>query len=49
MKVRLAYRDRDLAAEAELPPNAETLIQDLGLRILLGTMAVGDKFLYGVA
>lgn len=49
MKVRLAYRDRDLDPEAEPPPNADALTQDLGLGILLGTMAAGDKYLYGVA
>ena len=49
MKVHLAYRDRDLDPEAEPPANADALTQDLGLGILLGTMAGGDKYLFGVA
>jgi hypothetical protein len=49
MKVHLAYRDRDLDPEAEPPANADVLTQDLGLDLLLGTMARGDKFLFQVA
>ncbi len=49
MKVHLAYRDRDLDLEAEAPANADALTQDLGLDILLGTMARGDKYLYQAA
>lgn len=49
MKVHLATRDRDLDLEAEPPPNADALTQDLGIGILLGTMAGGDKYLYEVA
>jgi DNA mismatch repair ATPase MutS len=49
MKVHLAYRDRDLDREAELPPNAEALTQDLALGILLNAMATEDKYLYQVA
>jgi len=49
MKVRLTDPDRDLDLEAEPPPGAEALTQDLGLEILLGTMAAGDRYLYEVA
>lgn len=49
MKVRLAYADRDLDLEAEPPPNADALTQDLGLGLLFGAMAGGDKYLYDVA
>ena len=49
MNVHLAYRDRDLDLEAQPPANADALTQDLGLEILFGTMARGDKYLYGVA
>jgi DNA mismatch repair ATPase MutS len=49
MKVHLAYRDRDLDPEAELPPNADQLTDDLGLRVLLGAMAAGDSYLHGIA
>jgi len=49
MKAFLMYRDRDFDAEANLPPNAATLTQDLGLDTLFGAMAAGDKFLLAVA
>ena len=49
MKVFLSYRDRDFDLAAELPPNAEVLSTDLGLPILLGAMAAGDRFLFDVA
>jgi DNA mismatch repair ATPase MutS len=49
MKVFLAYCDRDLDLAAQLPANAETLTQDLGLDILFGAMAAGDRFLPTVA
>jgi len=45
MKVCLAFPDRDLDLEAPLPPNAEDLLADLGLGILLNAMAAGDKYL----
>jgi DNA mismatch repair ATPase MutS len=48
MKVHLALSDRDLDLEAELPPGADTLAQDLALRILLDAMAGGDKYVYDV-
>ncbi|MGH2466019.1 MAG: MutS-related protein, partial [Candidatus Limnocylindrales bacterium] len=49
MKVHLAYRDHDLDPEAEPPPNADALTDDLGLGILFATMAGGDRYLYEVA
>ncbi len=49
MKVQLAYRDRDLDLEAEPPPNADEVTQDLGLDIVLDAMAHGDRYLRQVA
>jgi MutS domain V len=49
MKVHLAYADRDLDLESELPPNTTALTEDLGLGILLEAMAGGDRYLYEVA
>lgn len=49
MRVFLAYRDRDFDLGAELPANTEALTQDLGLNILFGAMAAGDRFLLAVA
>ena len=49
MKAFLMYRDRDFDVEANLPPSAAALTQDLGLDTLLGAMAAGDPFLLGVA
>ncbi len=48
MKAFLMYRDRDFDAEANLPPNAAALTQDLGLDTLFSAMAAGDKFLLAV-
>ncbi|HEY1699943.1 MAG TPA: hypothetical protein VGG75_09570 [Trebonia sp.] len=45
MKVFLMYRDRDFDIEAKLPPRIIDLTADLGLGILLDTMAQGDDFL----
>jgi MutS domain V len=49
MKAHLLHRDQDFDFDAELPPNASDLIQDLELPTLLGAMAGGDKFLYDVS
>ncbi len=49
MKVHLASADRDLDPEAALPANADALVADLGLGLLLGAMAAGDKYLQFVA
>jgi len=43
------YRDRDLDLQGDLPPSAAALTQDLGLDILFGAMAAGDRFLLDVA
>jgi DNA mismatch repair ATPase MutS len=45
MKVHLMFPDRDFDLEAELPENAPTLTQDLGLDIVFTAMATGDRFL----
>ncbi len=49
MKVFLLYPDRDFDLKQELPPQAEALIQDLEIDILLDAMAQGDSFLRNVA
>ena len=49
MKAFLMYRDRDFALDGPMPPNAETLTQDLELDRLFAAMAAGDKFLRDVA
>lgn len=49
MKVFLLYPDRDFDLSKPLPPLIEALERDLGLDILLNTMAQGDRFLYQVA
>lgn len=49
MKVRLAFRDRDLDPDTALPPNADALAQDLGLEIVLTAMAAGDKYVHEIA
>jgi DNA mismatch repair ATPase MutS len=49
MKVHLAFHDRDLDLEDELRPNADALIQDLGLELVFRAMAGGDKYLYELA
>ncbi|MDE3074151.1 MAG: DNA mismatch repair protein MutS [Chloroflexota bacterium] len=49
MKAFLMHRDRDFDAQAELPPNARDLIQDLELDTLFDAMARGDKLLLAVA
>ncbi|WP_342778619.1 MutS-related protein [Desulfosoma caldarium] len=48
MKVFLLYPDRDFDVAQPLPPNAESLTQDLALNTLFGAMAQGDKFLFQV-
>ncbi len=49
MKTFLLFADRDLASEPKPPTNADTLIQDLELDILVEAMAGGDRFLAGIA
>ena len=49
MKAFLLYEDQDFDLKADLPPNADDLIQDLELGRLFAAMAAGDKFLFEVA
>jgi DNA mismatch repair ATPase MutS len=49
MKVFLMYPDRDFDAKQALPWQADDLIQDLELSILLQTMAQGDDFILEIA
>ena len=49
MKAFLMERGRAFALEGTLPPNAELLVQDLELELLLQAMAQGDEFVLQVA
>jgi len=49
MKAFLMFRDRDFDAGAKLPDNADGLIQDLELDILLNAMAGDDKHIYEIS
>jgi hypothetical protein len=49
MRVHLLHADRDFDLEAELPPQASDLTTDLGLDILFGVMAAGDRYLLEAA
>ncbi len=49
MKVHLAYRDRDFDLESQPPSNAQALIEDLGLDLIVKSMAAGDRDLDAVA
>ncbi len=49
MKVLLMHPDQDFNLKDELPPQAEALIQDLELDVLLDAMAAGDPFLRNIA
>lgn len=49
MKVFLMERDQAFSLEQKLPPNAELLVQDLELELLLQTMAQKDDFVFQVA
>jgi len=49
MKVLLMHPERDFDVQAPLPPQADTLVQDLALDTLLDAMAGGDDFLRTVA
>lgn len=44
MKVHLMYPDRDFAVQAGIAPNAQALVEDLGLEALFGAMAGEDAF-----
>ena len=49
MKAFLLHKDQDFDFGAELPPSHKDLIQDLEMRSVLESMALGDKFLFEVA
>lgn len=49
MKAYLMYPDRDFEVKGELPANAQDLIQDLELDLILDAMAQDDPFLREVA
>ncbi|MER3483344.1 MAG: DNA mismatch repair protein MutS [Meiothermus sp.] len=49
MKVCLLYPDRNLDLQQPLPPQAEMLMDDLGLGVLFGAMAGKDPLLLEVA
>lgn len=49
MKAFLMHRDRDFDLELPLPSQADALVQDLELDILLAAMAADDEFLLEVA
>jgi hypothetical protein len=49
VKALLLYRDRDFPIDAPLPPNAEAVVQDLGLNRLLDAMADGDQLVRDIA
>jgi len=49
MKAFLMYKDQDFNLEREMPPNEQTLTQDLALDTLFESMALCDKFLFEVA
>lgn len=49
MKVLLMHPERDFDVQAPLPPQADTLIQDLALDTLFDAMAGGDDFLRTVS
>jgi hypothetical protein len=49
MRVRLLHRDRDLDLEQPLRPNAEALVQDLGLEAVFAAMGGGQAQLRQLA
>lgn len=49
MRVRLLCPDRDFDPAAEPPATSDTLVDDLGLRLLFGAMSGGDPYLDDVA
>jgi len=49
MQVFYLYQNRDFNLQQKLPWNNEALAQDLELKTLFDTMALGDEFLYEVA
>ncbi len=49
MKAFLMHRDQDFDLERQLPPNEQTLTQDLELNTLFNAMAMGDQYLFDIA
>ena len=49
MKAYLMYKDKDFDKDREVPKNTETIIKDLGLDVILATMANGDEFVRDVS
>ncbi|MCS7039479.1 MAG: DNA mismatch repair protein MutS, partial [Anaerolineae bacterium] len=49
MNVWLMHPNRDFDPKQPLPPQAETLVQDLNLPVLFEAMAQGDRFLLETA
>ncbi len=49
MKAYLMFRDHDFDASAKLPENADALMQDLELDILLNAMSGDDKHIYEIS
>jgi hypothetical protein len=49
MKVHLLHEAQDFDFRAALPAGHQELIQDLELTTLLGAMALGDTFIFGVS
>jgi DNA mismatch repair ATPase MutS len=49
MKVNLLYKNKDFKSDQELPQNANILLNDLGLDVVLKTMADGDELIYDIA
>ncbi len=49
MRVFLMYKDKDFDDKASLPFNSDTLMNDLGLEIILKAMSNGDEFIYDMS
>jgi len=49
MKAYLMHRDQDVDLKRTAPPNADALMQDLELKMLVSAMSLGDAFLSEVA
>jgi MutS domain V len=49
MKANLMYVDRDVDLACELPTNTAALTQDLGLDVLCGAMAQGDRLVFEIS
>ena len=49
MKAYLMYKDKDFDKDIQVPKNTETIIKDLGLDVILATMANGDELVRDVS